>query len=202
MPKVLMSCVLLFVTMAAQAAPVEWELNNIQLMDPGLELNLVTGSFIYEADTQAITNVNFSGLPESGRAYDLLYGIDVTGDGSSIVFTESAVASVSELSAYSGVAMLFGLTDALTNSGGVTTLLEGEGPGPLALLDNPSSIAGCIDGIDNCQFTFGVYTTLDYQVGPYTGGTLVGTVVPVPAAVWLFSSALAGLGWVKRKRTV
>jgi hypothetical protein len=26
--------------------------------------------------------------------------------------------------------------------------------------------------------------------------------VPVPAAVWLFGSALAGLGWVKRKKTV
>jgi hypothetical protein len=25
------------------------------------------------------------------------------------------------------------------------------------------------------------------------------TVVPVPAAVWLFGSALAGLGWLRRK---
>jgi len=33
----------------------------------------------------------------------------------------------------------------------------------------------------------------------YTGGTLIGTVVPVPAAVWLFGSALAGLGWLRRK---
>lgn len=28
------------------------------------------------------------------------------------------------------------------------------------------------------------------------------TVVPVPAAVWLFGSALAGLGWMRRKQTV
>lgn len=27
-------------------------------------------------------------------------------------------------------------------------------------------------------------------------------VVPVPAAVWLFGSALAGLGWMRRKRTL
>jgi hypothetical protein len=28
------------------------------------------------------------------------------------------------------------------------------------------------------------------------------TAVPVPAAVWLFGSALAGLGWMRRKTTV
>jgi hypothetical protein len=28
------------------------------------------------------------------------------------------------------------------------------------------------------------------------------TVVPVPAAIWLFGSALAGLGWMRRKQTV
>ncbi|MGI9309299.1 MAG: VPLPA-CTERM sorting domain-containing protein, partial [Gammaproteobacteria bacterium] len=29
-----------------------------------------------------------------------------------------------------------------------------------------------------------------------------GTAVPIPAAVWLFGSALAGLGWMRRKQTV
>jgi len=29
-----------------------------------------------------------------------------------------------------------------------------------------------------------------------------GSVVPIPAAVWLFGSALAGLGWMRRKQTV
>jgi hypothetical protein len=32
------------------------------------------------------------------------------------------------------------------------------------------------------------------------GGTV--TAVPIPAAVWLFGSALAGLGWMHRKQTV
>jgi len=31
---------------------------------------------------------------------------------------------------------------------------------------------------------------------------IVTNAVPVPAAVWLFGSALAGLGWLKRKQTV
>jgi hypothetical protein len=34
------------------------------------------------------------------------------------------------------------------------------------------------------------------------GGNFKMNVVPVPGAVWLFGSALAGLGWLRRKQTV
>jgi hypothetical protein len=34
------------------------------------------------------------------------------------------------------------------------------------------------------------------------GITLVRAAVPIPAAVWLFGSALVGLGWLRRKQTV
>ena len=41
---------------------------------------------------------------------------------------------------------------------------------------------------------------------PTTSGirldNLMATAVPVPAAVWLFGSALAGLGWLRRKQTI
>ena len=40
-----------------------------------------------------------------------------------------------------------------------------------------------------------------YESLGYWGGEIVGSVVPVPAAVWLFGSALAGLGWIRRKQT-
>ncbi len=33
-------------------------------------------------------------------------------------------------------------------------------------------------------------------------GDIAASVVPVPAAIWLFGSALAGLGWMRRKQTV
>ena len=33
-------------------------------------------------------------------------------------------------------------------------------------------------------------------------GTITSSVVPIPAAVWLFGSALAGLGWLRRKQSV
>ncbi len=34
------------------------------------------------------------------------------------------------------------------------------------------------------------------------GGNLTVQVIPVPAAVWLFASGLAGLGWIRRKQLV
>jgi hypothetical protein len=60
----------------------------------------------------------------------------------------------------------------------------------------------------------GVFRLLDDQYGVTVstdpngavenkiGSFIVKAAVPVPAAVWLFGSALAGLGWMRRKQTV
>jgi hypothetical protein len=39
-------------------------------------------------------------------------------------------------------------------------------------------------------------------VGYDIDGVITAAVVPIPAAAWLFGSALAGLGWMRRKQTV
>jgi hypothetical protein len=77
------------------------------------------------------------------------------------------------------------------------------------------------DGIDDC-LGHGCYTVkfgpnsgvLAYELGDWLNAGAVGgseldplatawtVAVPVPAAVWLFGSALAGLGWMRRKQTV
>jgi hypothetical protein len=44
----------------------------------------------------------------------------------------------------------------------------------------------------------GVWTNYDYDMNFIISGSKV----PVPAAAWLFGSALAGLGWMRRKQTV
>jgi hypothetical protein len=45
---------------------------------------------------------------------------------------------------------------------------------------------------------FGTQMTYNLDVD----NIVVAAAVPVPAAVWLFGSALAGLGWMRRKQTV
>jgi hypothetical protein len=63
-------------------------------------------------------------------------------------------------------------------------------------------------GSDWSAYSFGVeWKNLDYVLINYYGDNLAidnisASVVPVPAAVWLFGSALAGLGWMRRKQTV
>jgi hypothetical protein len=61
-------------------------------------------------------------------------------------------------------------------------------------------------------YQFGVdWSNLDSVVfsgvngAPYVSALdniVLSSVVPIPAAVWLFGSALAGLGWMRRKQTV
>jgi len=53
---------------------------------------------------------------------------------------------------------------------------------------------------------WGKYQAADIYPGPcqlicaeIVSGSVVASVVPIPAAVWLFGSALAGLGWLRRR---
>lgn len=44
--------------------------------------------------------------------------------------------------------------------------------------------------------------TLERATWAVVDGDIGASVVPIPAAVWLFASALAGLGWVRRKQAL
>jgi hypothetical protein len=66
-----------------------------------------------------------------------------------------------------------------------------------------SSELGSGDWLDIKWAGFSVFAE-----GPYAGGYQIDNIVvgpaavPIPAAVWLFGSALAGLGWLRRKQSV
>ena len=51
------------------------------------------------------------------------------------------------------------------------------------------------------EFAMGGGVLASYDLGFQADGIGQLTAVPVPAAVWLFGSALAGLGWLRRKPT-
>jgi hypothetical protein len=67
-------------------------------------------------------------------------------------------------------------------------------------------------GTSNATYGYGSGTgswggTSEYECVPYDTSlwalpVFKASVVPIPAAVWLFGSALAGLGWMRRKQTV
>jgi hypothetical protein len=47
-----------------------------------------------------------------------------------------------------------------------------------------------------------LYASSSYAYADYGSFLLRTSLIPVPAAVWLFGSALAGLGWMRRKQTI
>lgn len=78
-----------------------------------------------------------------------------------------------------------------TAAGGQTvTLSTPLGTGDWLSLQNVSFYADNYNG--------GFAPPIEVQID----NIVVGAAVPIPAAVWLFGSALAGLGWMRRKQTV
>ena len=66
-------------------------------------------------------------------------------------------------------------------------------------------VPGSLAGLDTANFNaaWSGLSSLEIQAGGNNGfylDNVAMSVVPVPAAAWLFGSALAGLGWIRRKQ--
>ena len=90
-------------------------------------------------------------------------------------------------------------SSSLTNAGVTTAPVNGHIPPDFGGLSR-TEYGNCSDVFSDCGIT-GVYAIDQFEGVVYNGGTLEGTVVPIPAAAWLFGSALAGLGWMRPKQT-
>jgi len=69
-------------------------------------------------------------------------------------------------------------------------------------VDNDTIASYAIGDADGMGEFFAAHIAgYDDSVSGNTSGKFAGSAVPVPAAVWLFGSALGMLGWVRRKKT-
>ena len=167
--------VLLLLPGLSVAAPLTWTINNLTLSNGGT----ITGSFDYDAGTDVLSNINIV-----STAYGDSFAItDANVDSADfcppepfcgIDTVEFVVYPTSRLVRDIG----FYLDAPLTNSGGVVSINT-------AFDVRHDNLTGDHDEI-NLQYP--------------TTATL--SAVPVPAAVWLFGSALAGLGWLRRGTAV
>lgn len=202
--KKLTGLMLLFVCSSAWAIPVTWTLNGVAISwqddggfgSPGS--GIVTGSFTYDADTNVYSNV-YIRTPDAnfwwGADYTdtvLIYGNPPA------VFNPVLSASSGGLTINSGgfgsVGCGFNFCEGnlylvfaspLTNAGGTVSLV-------------PSSLGGSREVELQSGSNDGVLNSRTIESGSLVGAAAV----PVPAAIWLFGSALAGLGWMGRKRVV
>ena len=164
---------LLVGTEPALSAPLRWTLNDVLLTDGAT----ATGSFVFDADTLVVSDVN--------------------------MFTSAG-------SALSGASYLGGVNYSRVPSGFWFQFHEGEDvtPGPIPTFDlivvNPLDNAGGSVTVRRINEGFcawatecdgGTFSRWDTREIAY----LSSSVVPIPAAVWLFGSALAGLGWMRRR---
>ena len=194
-------CLLLF-SFAAHAIPVRWELPpavagtgtgtgtgiaainesyNLLRLDFTLE-----GSFVYDADTNVYSDIK---IKPSGSSFiytqtDCYYSCS---DQAGLSFGFVGPRAVdSGLRAESHFRLLF--DGPLTNAGGAVSLMGGSS------LSGGSKYRIC-DSLEGCGGLADHYGPMIMQ----GGATIVGTVVPIPAAVWLFGSALAALGFSWRR---
>lgn len=200
--KQLTGMMLLFVCGWAWAIPVTWTLNDVTLAETisgGTYYGAtVTGSFTYDADTNTYSNVSVltgPGYPIVAIWYGDLYTETLSPNGFNPVLSASSdnltINSGGFGSVFCGFAfcesnlyLLF--ASSLTNAGGTVNLVV---PGINTVGSREDLLFSGGGGIVSTRFI--------------TSGLLVGVAaVPVPAAVWLFGSALAGLSWISRKRVV
>ncbi|MEC9375100.1 MAG: hypothetical protein VYA80_01870 [Pseudomonadota bacterium] len=160
---------------AAQAITIEWTLNDVVFTDGGT----ASGSFFYDTDTSTYSNVSIATTTGSIRSGEN-YGNPAWAWGS----IGLAVTPL-ELSDYTGAPGLL-----LIFTGG--PLIDPTATYGLLSGYQAEGICGSV-GCDGGLSNVGVRS-----IPAGLGGTLTGTVVPIPAAVWLFGSALVLLGWMRK----
>ena len=133
----------------------------------------VVGTFDYDPDTDVYSNVNVTTV----HVADIFNNFQIESFSSSCGLYACSLLMSGD-NGYSGIQLRFdpNLADAL------------------AVGDNSVDL----DYLDSYYFNDMTPDGYTYNIS----GNVTASVVPIPATVWLFGSALAGLGWMRRKQTV
>jgi hypothetical protein len=163
---------LLFVSVA-QSAPLTWVVNNA-LFDDGSSL---TGSFSYDADTNTYTDIDL--------VTDL---VDWSTEGELGASTSTELHLLQIITPYPSCEY----RDVIEYPYCMDLNLQ--------FVDPLTSGGGTVNLVPYSSYEWGN----DYNNNTFGLSLVSGSVsaIPIPAAIWLFGSALAGLGWLRRKPTV
>ena len=133
----------------------------------------VIGTFDYDPDTDEFSNVNVT----TESSIDIFNNFQVESFSSSNVFFSSFL-----------------------------TMEGADGNSEIRLRFDPRLDTALNEGSTVVQLDYlDSYYTNYLPDDTYTdnlSGSVTASVVPIPAAAWLFCSALAGLGWLRRRQTV
>jgi hypothetical protein len=177
---------------ASYAAQVTWVLEDVtfasnQVLGQGPHDGTASGSFTYDADTNTYDNVNItttgSNLWGTGTCSDAKCDTYIRATGLYAPLTSTSLqvtpttTDPTDATGYYGASLQF--VSGLTNAGGTVALFTAGGPDGEGICNN----ADC-SGVSAFR--------------GFSGGSV--SAVPIPAAAWLFGSALLGLGALKRRK--
>jgi hypothetical protein len=169
----------IFIASSVQADTIRWTLQDVLLSDG----QSATGSFDYDTDTSSVSNIS---LFTSGSAnWDATY------------FNMSSTISGSLTCTY--YSCLFAPENATTGSIILEIALDGAWD-RFDSLDTYDIYRG--NALWRCGTDCLEYNSSASTLAEVIDGSITGALVPIPAAFWLFGSALAGLGWMRRKQTI
>lgn len=197
---------------SAFAVPVTWTLQDVYLSN-GVQL---TGSFVYDADAPLDSCMSFYGgiYPDCDSPFDAYASQEYSAiyiETSQPIYANDG-ASV-ELDINDGSAQYdrhdyppsYGVSSAnwLQVNGNHSKLNGVETYTRLRLLfEEALTNSGGIIQLGDSDWNPDPYCCSPYNFDIPITGSVVANVIPIPAAAWLFGSALAGLGWMRRKQTV
>jgi hypothetical protein len=163
---------LFLISAAVNAASVKWELTDVVFDDGGT----ASGSFTYDADSNVYSNISIVttlGSIHGGAEYQFLNPFfEPREDRLLVVEQETAESGSYAFNLLFDESLIYKITGDEVGFGNANEAL-------CSLLCN-----GIVAPVR--RVSSGVVTA----------------VTPIPAAAWLFGSALAGLGWLRRKQTV
>jgi hypothetical protein len=176
----LISILLLCTAGTVNAAPVDWTLNLTTFQDsPTADAQVAGGTFTFDSATGVYSNIDIVVCLAGCRiSYDLDTQVGFATDAGHVGFSTTAP----------GVFLGLVFESELTEAGGNINLVFNPDDWEASLLGECSSTPAC-PGPNPDPSTF--------------SSAISGSVsaVPIPAAVWLFGSGLAGLGWMRRKKS-
>jgi len=161
----------------ASAAPVTWTLVDAVFADGGS----ASGTFTYDADTNTYSAINIvttAGSIQSGDDYNILAPM--------FVHSATRFGAVPVPSPGLTGLTIFSVTwaSALTNAGGVVSILLGGG----------SSEGVCVN------FNCSIFNSVGGGARAFVSGYVTTSEVPLPAALPMFLAGLAGVGAMRLKK--
>lgn len=185
MPRAVFSMVAVLalgVVSPAYASPVQWTLQNVTFSDGGT----ASGSFVFDADTNiysAISVTTTAGSVLEGRSFAALI-TDVGTTASQVGIAPVPSATVAGLPV-----LLLKFSTALTNDGGTSNLVLGTYTTFFPAQGSYEAVC-VVNGVCGTPIPLSNIRLL-------TAGSIMA--VPIPAAFWLFGSALGLMGIMRRK---